>query len=178
MELVALKIKIGMRGNGEWKYPEFNRIQPQFRGNANWENFIDVYGGWCYDNVATHADIDEFSPESGVRIGCILVPEAFAMEAVEMFPETVSVCPEAEYESFYNDRVMVAAASEKIDTEAVNGLRAKYGQPTGLLDASVMSDEDKEMLDPEHPRAGITRNKKKTFADIKKQRALSLKTLD
>lgn len=177
MELVALQVQIGLKGNGEWDYPDFDRITPAKRGNAPWHNFVDRTGGWCYDNVASHNEIDEVSPDEGIQLGCILVPEPFAAEAVQLFEDQVAVLSEEEFSKFYDERAMVNVPSEKINADIVNGLRAKYGQ-SGALDPSVMSAEEQQMLDPEHPRPGISKNRKGKFADLKSRQKLTLKTLD
>lgn len=177
MELVALKIEITQNGS-DYVYPEFNRITPSNRGNIDWTKYIDQFGGWLYDQRCGFLETDEESPEEGVRIGAFCVPEGFAREAETLFSDRVSVIDEATFEKFHDERVMIQLPVEKIDPETINGLRAKYGQAVGPLDSSVMTDEEKEMLDPEHPRPGIVRNKKRKFSDVKKARNLILKTLD
>ncbi len=177
MELVALKIQITQQG-GEYRYPAFNQITPAFRGNTDWTKYIDQYGGWLYDNCCDFNEIDEESPDVGVRIGVFCVPEEFAKEAIDLFPDLVSVIDETALEHFYDNRAMIRVPAEKIDEAVLNGLRAKYGQPTGALDTSVMTDEEKEMLDPESPRPGIVKNKKRKFADVKAAKQIEIKTLD
>ena len=85
---------------------------------------------------------------------------------------------EAAFEKFYDNRAMINVPAERIVPEIVNGIRAKYGQSSGPLDPSVMTDEDKEMLDPESLRPGIVRNRKRLFADVKEARNLIVQTLD
>ncbi len=177
MELVALKVQIGLNGSNH-VYPNFDKIASAKRGNLKWVNYIDQFGGWLYDNCCGFNETDDDSPDEGVKIGVFLVPQAFAAEAVELFPERVTVIDEAALEHFYDNRAMIRVPDEKIVSEIVNGLRAKYGQPTGPLDTSVMTVEEQEMMDPESLRPGIVRNKKRRFADVKKARNLAVKTLD
>lgn len=176
MELVALRIQISLQGN-TWTYPDFNKITPAYRGNVTWQEFIDRFGGWHYDQCCDFMEVDEQSPDEGIKIGCFLVPEEFATEAVQMFEDVVTVIDEATFEKFHDDRAHVHQPVEKIDSEILNGLRAKYGQ-TGALDSSVMTQEEQEMLDPEHPRPGIVKNKNRKFVDVKARRGLKLATLD
>lgn len=177
MELVALKIQITQQG-GEYRYPAFNQITPAYRGNTDWTKYIDQYGGWLLDHCCGFNEIDDESPDAGVRIGMFCVPEEFAKEAAELFSDMVTIVDEEAFGHFYDNRAMIKLPAEKIDAEIVNGLRAKYGQATGALDTSVMTDEEKEMLDPESPRPGIVKNKKRKFADVKAAKQLSLITLD
>lgn len=176
MELVALKVQIVLQGNN-WTYPDFDKITPAFRGNVRWQEYVDRFGGWHYDQCCDFMETDDESPDMGVKIGCLLVEIEFAVEAALMFEELVSVIDEATFEKFHDDRAHVHEKGEKIDADTVNGLRAKYGQ-TGALDPSVMTQEEQEMLDPEHERLGIIRNKRRLFADVKSRKGLNLVTLD
>lgn len=177
MELVALKVQIIKQGSNH-VYPNFDKIASAKRGNLKWVNYIDQFGGWLYDQCCGFNETDDESPDEGVKIGVFLVPQAFAAEAEELFPERVTVINEAALEHFYDNRAMILVPGEKIVPEIVSGLRAKYGQPTGPLDTSVMTAEEQEMLDPESPRPGIVRNKKRRFADVKEARNLIIQTLD
>lgn len=177
MELVALRIEITQNGN-DYVYPDFNRVDSANRGNIDWTKYIDQFGGWLYDQCCGFLETDEESPEEGVKIGVFCVPEGFARDAITLFSDHVSVIDEAAFEKFHDERVMIHVPAEKIDPEIVNGLRAKYGQASGPLDTSVMTQEEEQMLDPESPRPGIVRNKKRKFVDVKKARNLTLKTLD
>lgn len=177
MELVALRVQIGLNGSNH-VYPNFDKIDTAKRGNLKWVNYIDQFGGWLYDQCCGFNETDAESPDEGVKIGVFLVPKAFAAEAVDLFPERVTVIDEAALEDFYDNRAMIHLPAEKIVPEIVSGIRAKYGQPTGPLDTSVMTAEEREMLDPESPRPGIVRNKKQRFADVKKARNLIVQTLD
>ena len=177
MELVALRVQITKQGN-KWTYPNFDKISAAIRGNVRWNEYIDQFGGWLYDNCCDFNETDDLSPNEGEKIGVFCVPEAFAKEAVELFPESVSVIDETALEHFYDNRAMIHVPAEKIVPEVIDGLRAKYGQPTGPLDTTVMTPEEQEMLNPESPRPGIVRNKKRKFADAKKTRGMTVKTLD
>ena len=51
MELVPLKVKIGLKLDGGKKvhgYPDFNQIDSVIRDNMDWSYFVDKYGGWHY----------------------------------------------------------------------------------------------------------------------------------
>lgn len=176
MHLVALRIQIELQGS-TWTYPDFDKITPAYRGNVRWQEFIDRYGGWYYDQCCDFMETDAENPDEGIKIGCFLVPKDFAIEAVEMFGDSVSILDEATFEKFHDDRAQIHQPVEKIDSDVVNGLRAKYGQ-IGMLDPSVMTQEEQEMLNPEHPRLGIVKNKKRKFADVKASKNLILGTLD
>jgi hypothetical protein len=86
-ELVAIKVRIGLKPNGHAEYPNFNELGSVRKENMDWAIYVDQFGiGWQYDKTSGHKEHSEDSP-AGMQWGMLLVPTDFAREAVEMFPE-------------------------------------------------------------------------------------------
>lgn len=170
MELVPLKVRIGLKANGNHKFPDFNQIDPGFRDNMDWSYFVDKFGGWHYDKVAGHADDDtpNASPP-GIWIGMLLVPDSFAQEAVSKFPSICSIIDEPTAETFYNNRAHMHEPAIREDREVLQAIQAKRG--VGIPEDA----DDLAALDPDHPAVGRRRNKVKTFAGFKTQRGITIK---
>jgi len=158
MNLVPIKIRIGLKHDGSCEYPQFNTLTSL--GGQKWEKYIDLHGGWFYDKVAGHADDDLESPH-GLWYGVILVEGAIAAEAVDKFPERVEILTEVEFEKFYNERVAVDLPEEDIDTEVLNGIKLKKDLGIRL----TLSQES--AIDPSTETRGVRVNHKKTWKQLK-----------
>ncbi len=168
MELVPLKVKIGLKNNGHHQFPNFNELNPALRDNVDWSVFVDKTGGWHYDQICGHAEEDVTSPHGNWN-GMLLVPADFANAAVAAFPSTCAILTEVEAEKFYNERAHVREPAIKEDVETLQAIVAK----TAL---GVVQDQgDIDALDPDHPASGRRRNKKKTFVGFKTQQGITVK---
>ena len=168
MELVALKVKIGLRPNGHHDFPAFNQLNSNVRDGIDWSIFIDRFGGWHYDQVSGHDNEDVESPRGNWN-GMFLVPDDFAQAAIAMFPESCTILNEADAEKFYNERGHVRDAEIKEDTTILQAIAAKVA--IGI----PQSPSDLDALDPDHPASGRRRNKKKTFSGFKMQQGFTVK---
>lgn len=168
--LVPLKVKIALKtekGRRVHAYPPFNEIPAELRDNTDWCYFVDLYGGWHYD-CCGHDEDDEESPR-GVWFGMLIVPEAFAIAAVEQWPEQCSILNEQQAEQFYEGRVTVNEPDVIEDLEVLQVIAAKR-------QAGIAEDEsDRAALDPDNPKRGRRKNDRKRFADMLKKRGLKLK---
>jgi len=172
INLVPLKIKILQNDDGSCKYPELNNITAANRGNVDWTKYIDKFGGWHYDKTSGHAEETVGSP-LGEWHGLVFMPTEFAKEAVSLFPETCSELPEVEAEEFYNTKAHVKDPEENIDIDVVTGIKLK--QDLGL----TLTTDQTKAIDPNDDTVGITKNKRKVFADFKVVAAITVvKTID
>lgn len=170
MELVALRVKIGLNGNGYHDFPKFNQITSSLRGDVDWSIFVDRFGGWHYDQVSGHDHEDAGVSERGNWNGMLMVPNDFAQAAVTMFPSTCSIIVETEAEDFYNNRGHIRDAEIKEDTTVLQAIAAKEA-------LSIAQDQsDVDALNPDHPATGRRRNKKKTFAGFKTEQGITVKS--
>jgi len=171
MELVALKVKIGLKNEGGRKlhaFPDFNQIDISLRDGMDWSYFIDKFGGWHYDQVAGHADDDLDSPVGNWN-GMSLVPNDFAQTAVAMFAGQCTILNETEAESFYNERSHARDPIIHEDALTLQAIKAKR-------DLEIPEDQgDLDALDPDHPALGRRRNKRKTWAGFKNAEGVIIK---
>lgn len=168
--LVAIRVKIGLKSDGKKRfhsYPPFNEIPKDLRDGMDWSHFVDLHGGWHYD-CCGHDEEDTESPR-GVQFGMLLVPEDFANEAVNRWPEQCSILNQQQAAKFYEDRVTVNQPDVTEDLDVLQVIAAK--RQAGLQE----DDSDREALDPNNPKRGRRKNETKKFADMLKKRGLKLK---
>jgi len=167
-ELTAIKIKIGIKQNGQAKYPNFNQLQCVKDSGLDWSKYIDIYGlGWFYDKVSGHQDDTPDSPH-GMQFGCLTVPEDFAEQAVAMFPEVEEI-DEVDFEIFHNTKATAHLPDEEINKDVLDSIKAK--QDLGL-DLTI---DQTKALDPEDNTQGIRKNNMKKWSDRKVVQNIVLK---
>jgi hypothetical protein len=170
MELVPLKVRIGLKAGGGHQFPDFNQLDAGLRDGMDWCFYVDKFGGWHYDKVAGHSDDDTANDSPpGTWIGMLLVPESFANAAVAQFPGVCSVMDETAAESFYNDRAHKHEPPIKEDREVLQAIKAK--RDLGIPEEQA----DIDALNPDHPAPGRRRNKLNTFSDYKVNRGVTIK---
>lgn len=160
MELVPLRVRIGLRQGGGHLYPPFNKIPSSLRGGVDWCHFVDRFGGWHYDKISGHEHDDAISP-AGQWLGLLLVPENFAEAAAGRF-DTCDILTDSEAEEFYESRVTANDPEVINDLEVLQAVAAK--RAAGLPE----DDDDREALDPASDRPGRRRNPRKRWADRKR----------
>jgi len=165
MELVPIKVKIGLKADGSAEYPDFNSL-PSVVGD--WSEYIDTFvrPAWLYD-CCGHQEAEPDSPV-GMQWGMILVPAAMATEAVTAFPLKVSQLTEAECTAFYDDQHGKDFEDEEIDEKIVSTLKIK--QDLG----QTLSTQQVSALDPTTDTPGIRKNWRKTWVDFKAKRAITI----
>lgn len=172
MELVPLKVKIGLKSEGGKRlhaFPDFNQIDASLRDNMDWSYYIDKFGGWHYDQISEHADDDVDSPKDNWD-GMFCVPSDFAQAAVAMFPAQCSICIETEAEDFYDNRGHVRESEIKEDVSILQSIKAKR-------DLGIAEDQaDIDALNPDHPAPGRRRNKRKTWIGFKAAEGVTIKS--
>jgi len=183
--LVGLKVKItrkieaGKRPKAVNSYPDFNALPAGARGNMDWSHYIDIFGtGWHYDKVSGFGETDTENSDPDSQNGIFAAPKAFAVASAAFFPELVEIIEEAEFGAFHDNRAHAHEEDEKINTERLNAIRAKYGLEGDIRSADKTSwdQADKNAVDPDRPEPGITKNHNKAFADMKAKRNITLLT--
>lgn len=174
MELVPLKVKIGLKSEGGKKlhaFPDFNQIDSVLRDNMDWSYFVDKFGGWHYDQVSGHADDNpaDGTPQ-GNWDGMLCVPNDFAQAAVALFPTQCSTLNETEAEIFYDTRCHIRDAAIKEDVNVLQAIKAKR-------DLGIVEDQaDLDALNPDHPASGRRRNKRKDWVGFKAVEGVTIKS--
>jgi hypothetical protein len=159
MELVGIKVKIGLKDDGKAKYPDWS--QTSFRmNNPNYK--IGKYGGWHYDKCG-HTKRSDDSP-LGVQYGMLLVEQEFADEAIVLFPDLITKMTKAEVESFWDDKAHGHISENKYDTETLTGLKAEYDIKVILeQDTTDVKEKMRRAIDPDDKEPGVLRNRNKKF---------------
>ncbi len=174
MDLVPLKVKIGIKPEGGHSYPNFNLLAPgsrSFNGIAmDWAKYVDLFGGWSYDKVCGHHETDEESPNLCEWWGLLLVPEAFASAAIEQFPSLCEEIDEAEYERLYDSRCAAKLPDQVVDSAALDHIeRMERLEAAGKVQAPTAGEITRrsKALDPKSSEPGIRENPKKTWLRCK-----------
>jgi hypothetical protein len=182
-ELVGLKIDVGQDAlTGHAKYPNFNKITDATRKGMDWSKYIDVHGsGMHYDKTCGHQD-DGDTPYSH-QCCCICVPADFAAEALALFPDVVSPCSDAEFETFHDTKAHAHEPEQHIDTDVLSGLAAQRSlmvamektsadtEAIAVLDAKII-----KALDPaDETERGIRTNGNKTWKQVSAKRGITVK---
>ena len=160
-DLVPIKVTIGLRANGDHDHPDFSVLPSVVASGLDWSRYVDVHGsGWLYDGCCGHKT-DTLESPFGSWFGVLLVPKAFADEAVAEFGSTIVKIRETELEPFYNDHVAKDMPEQEIDSDILNAI--KVHRDLGRVDEAWMTDA----LDSTTDSRGIRVNQKKTFASYK-----------
>jgi hypothetical protein len=186
-QLVGLKFQVGLHSSddasrgvkvGHAKYPNFNLVSSATREGMDWCKYIDVKGiGMQYDKACGHKEDSVDSP-FGEQTCVIAVPEAFADEAVALFPGLVNEMTEAEFIAFYDGKAHAHEDEENIDTDALNGLKARRDlMVTQGMNTAAIDNKIKKALDPNNEsERGVKKNKDKTWANVMASKGVSIRT--
>lgn len=175
-QLVALKVKIGLKGNdwpvpkerGHALYPPFNDLQAVINSGMDWAKYIDTYGeSWHYDKCCGHKEEDVDSPR-GMQWGMLVVPKDFADQAKDAFPEVVTGITEEECEHFWDNRAHAHEHEEKLDDIVLKGIEAK--QKLG----KQLTPNQEKALDPNDDTPGIRKNHQRYWKDYKVKQGIEI----
>lgn len=167
MELIPLKVKIGLRPNGHADHPDWKKLPLAQGGNAQERIDQHMIVSWRYDKTSGHQEDTPDSPV-GMQWGMILVTEQFAVEAATVFPDLITRMTEAEAKDFWENKAHAHLSEYKHDTLTLQGLVAERdlsvtrGRPTEELDKRI----DKA-LNPDDPTPGVKRVPDKFWAAAK-----------
>lgn len=177
-DMKALMVKIGLNPNGQAKYPSFNDLVEVQNSGMDWSYYVDRRGfGWGYDRQSGHDEETLDSPR-GQQWGVLIVPPAFADEAVEVFPDQCVIVSEVKLKDFWENKVTAHLAEDDIDQKAMDSLSKQIelirdAQDAGIsnvqLDGRLVSlrNRIKKALDLDDPEPGIRKNHRKKWKDFK-----------
>lgn len=196
VELVALRVRIGLKSGGGAKYPPFNDLPiivalRKADTEDDWAFYVDREGGgWLYDKSSGH-DADNavdhgmdpidasrsWASPKGQQWGVILVPPAFADEALAAFPGEVDELDESVCEAFYDGCIATHLPAEIVDPGAKEQVDMIEKRAALRPDKQRTPDETAlltNVLDPDHPEPGIRRNPNKTFKGMLANRGFTV----
>lgn len=163
MDLVPIKVKIGLRSNGHADHPDWYKLPLA----ENIEPATQMSSGWHYDKKYGHRESGLDSP-IGMQWGMLLVTPRFAREAKEVFPDLVIELTETEAEDFWDNRVTAHVAENRADVNILQvlqielSLRKELGQDVATLKVKIA-----KALDPNDNEPGLKKNQQKKFIDAK-----------
>jgi hypothetical protein len=174
-ELVPIKVKIGLRPNGHADHPDWTKLQIVQDSGLGTAYKPDPMGGWKYDKTCGHKEESTDSPY-GMQWGMLLVDPIFAQQAVETFPEIVTIMTEEEAETFWNSKACAHISENKSQADVLMALKAEHdlkvilGEDTIQLETKI-----RKAIDPNDPESGIKKNKNKFWKDAKKNFGVTIK---
>lgn len=194
-ELSGLKVKIGLRPNGEADHPNFD-VLPCVQGSGlGWSKYIDspVYGdgvGWHYDKSSGHKEHSADSP-LGQQWGMLIINEEFCQQACAALPAICSPMTEAEAQAFLEQKATAHMPDAKRDVDALNGrvaeitllekLIANENKPAEKAKhqarLSACLAEAKTALDPDSKTPGVRKTEGKYWADHKAGKNFTFKEM-
>ena len=164
MDLVPIKVKIGLRSNGHADHPDWSKL-PLARSVIP---STLMFHGWKYDKTSGHAESTPDSP-IGVQYGVVLVTPEFAVQALSVFPDIIEVLTENQLETFWNEKAYGHVTEDRVDVSALQALlverqlREAIGSSTTEVDTRIV-----QSLDPTNRRPGKRSNPMKWWKDAKK----------
>ena len=165
MDLVPIKVKIGLRANGHADHPNWNLLPLA--------NSVDpsthMFHGWKYDKTSGHAEHTADSP-LGQQWGVVLVTKQFAKEALEVFPELITVLTEVQLEDFWNNKVHAHLTDNNVNVDALNALKLEKDLLDAInADTTAIKAKITKALNPNDITPGLKVNKQKTWTTAKTQ---------
>jgi len=170
-ELVPIKVKIGLKENGQAKYPNWGELPLASAGTTD-QNRRDIAAkhmptGWKYDSKYGHKEEGPDSP-FGMQWGMLLVTKQFAKEALVKWPTLVTEMTEVEAEDFWRDRYAVDLPDYKADERVLVNLKNELIlRKEAGLDTTDVINRIKKAVDPDDDAPGIKHHKLKDFTKAK-----------
>jgi hypothetical protein len=163
MDLVPIKVKIGLRANGHADHPDWHKL-PLAKTE---EPAHHMKHGWKYDKTCGHAEHNAESPH-GMQWGMVLVSQLFATQAVATFPGIVTIMTEAEAVAFWDDKAHGHMEEDRTDTTHLQGLKAERDLLVDLRRNTAGIDiRISKALDPNDPAQGKRKDKQVKWSTAK-----------
>lgn len=159
---IVINSTVAHDGTMPVSYPNFNKLNPDLRGNMDWTYFIDRFG------YGMHYSRHKGKHKKPAHCWT-LVPRDFAEAANEAFAE-VSIHTEAEWQEFFDNDCKARDVTERLDTEALQGILARVElEKHGIAPSPSKEIQElrKKCLDPMCEEIGINHNHRKTWAEAK-----------
>ncbi len=164
MDLVPIKVKLGLRPNGHADHPDWGVLQAALGGD---DPETHMFYGWHYDRTSGHRTDTPESP-IGYQFGVKLVTAALATAALSEWPMLVTVLNETELEDFWNNKARAHTPEVKTDAEVITGLRAERALRVEMqMFTTAIDKEIEEALDPDNPKPGSRRDEMARWATAK-----------
>lgn len=168
LQVVPIKVKIGLRPNGHHDHPDWNRLPLARVRGERVEDHVIVK--WRYDKTSGHED-DTIDSPRGIWYGMLLVTRIFAQEALAEFGDKIIIMTEAEALDFWENKAHAHLNDEDIDTDRLAGLKARRDLMVDINapapDRAALDVEIGKALNPTDKTRGVRKNDQRRFADAK-----------
>lgn len=170
MDLVPIKVKIGLRANGHADHPNWGLLPLAASGDPA----AQMFHGWKYDKTSGHAEESVDSPV-GMQWGVVLVTALFATEAVATFPALVTVLTEIELTEFWGQKAHAHMPDCRHDSDTLTALKAERDLRTAIGESTATVDQQiRRALNPDDSEPGIRRNPMKTWSQAKQRLGVTI----
>lgn len=164
MNLVAIKVKIGLRDNGHADHPDWYKLPLAASENPA----SHMFHGWKYDKTSGHKETSADSP-IGMQWGMVFVTQQFAIEAKSTFPELITELTEIEVEDFWNNRVTAHMPENRVNIPLLSAYNIELSLREKLeQDVTDLKSKIAKVLDPNDPEPGMRKDPLKKWVDAKK----------
>jgi len=169
--LVPIKVKILPKVGGGLDYPDFQGVLQIFKDSPGYK------GGKIHYDQTSGLGMDSDHSPFGVFWGIKLVDEEFARQAIEAFPDRVTVLSDEEAKDFWENRAYFSTSELSHDVEQLQSLKAEYdlkviiGQDTVELETKIA-----KALDPDDSEPGVKRNLVVKWDTMKVEENITIKT--
>lgn len=171
MQLVPIKVKIGLRANGHADHPDWTKL-PMINNDSEVRQHCP--SGWIYDKSSGHQENTPDSP-FGQQFGVLLCTRKFANEAKATFPNLVTELNEVEMQDFYDNKANAHLAENGYNFEILESLNVELQLRKELgLDVTALKVKIAKAIDPNNAEAGIIKNKDRYWADYKQKHGFTV----
>lgn len=172
MDVVAIKVKIGLRANGHADHPDWTKL-PMI--NSDSEVRQHCPSGWIYDKSCGHQEEringDSWDSPKGMQWGCLLCTEQFADEAVAAYPDRIIKLTEIEFQDFYDNKALAHMPAKTYDIDILQGLKIELELKEKLLqDTTELKVKIAKALDENDNEPGVRKNKNRYWTDYSVQK--------
>ena len=172
--LVVIGIRVGPGGRREADHPNWALVllpPPADRLSGDGTQREDfTLGSWHYDKCCGHDTVPPDSPLNTQR-GVRLVTPEFAANALVVFPATMSILTEAQWEAFYDNHVRGHMPENRVNIEALNALKVELDLRTALASPApvlaALRAKIAKALDPDDAEPGIRADPLRRWASFK-----------
>lgn len=153
MDLVPIKVKIGLRPNGHADHPDWSKLQPALGGD---DPETHMFYGWRYDKTSGHKE-HTVDSSIGFQYGVKLVTAALATAALVQWPSLITVLNETELAAFWDDKANAGISATRRNVQALEGLKVERDLRVALaLSTTTIDAEIADALDPDKDDPGLT----------------------
>lgn len=169
MKVVPIKVKVGVMLDNRPKFPDWQML-PIAEKKSPVE---EMYFEWMFDKTG-YKENTSHSPY-GMQWAIRLVSKKFAKQAIDVFPEEITVLTEKELEEFWNTRITFHLPDQLHDADELVALNARLNIMKLIdSDQTEVRGRIEKALDPDDPALGVRKHPFKKWEDFKKKNNIEI----